>query len=232
LDIQEKWGDNGVISFEDLNKYNRYAVTRKELQAMSTGFFRDVSADVYEDLREIYVMSYDTTEDIVKTLTSSELRGTLQVDVLEKAIKTPVGGFTIDLRFDRLRNDLADRMLSSVTQGIQNGDSWRKISRDFSTQNGKNMTTLQKIMETEGHRLEEQAKLDSAKKSRKPMVKEWVSMRDSSVRNAHRELDGTTIPIDEDFTSPSGAVGQAPGLMNSAEDDIYCRCFLVYKLAE
>ncbi len=232
LDAREKWGDDGKITFADLNKYNRYGVTQKEMQAISTGFFKDVSADVYDDLREIYTMSYDTGGEIIQTLTSGKIRGEMHIDILEKAIKTPVGGLTIDLRFDRLRTDLADRMLGSVTRGIQNGDTWKVIAKDFSTQGGRNMTTMQRIIETEGHRLEEQAKLDVARKSTKPLLKEWVSMRDSHVRQSHQILDGVTIPLDDDFVSPSGAVGQAAALIGTAEDEINCRCFLAYKPVE
>ncbi len=232
LDAREKWGDDGKITFADLNKYNRYGVTQKEMQAISTGFFKDISADIYGDLREIYAMSYEGGGEIIKTLTSGQIRGSMHIDVLEKAIKTPVGGLTIDLRFDRLRNDLADRMLGSVTRGIQNGDTWKTIAKDFSTQGGRNMTTMQRIIETEGHRLEEQAKLDVARKSTKPLLKEWVSMRDSHVRQSHKMLDGVAIPIEDNFTSPTGAVGLMPGSMGTAEDDINCRCFLVYKPVE
>ena len=228
LQMEEKWGVDGNLSFPDLNKYNRFDQLVGKMEAISGGVFKNIVRDIDEDLQEIYVRSYNTTGGIIQEATGSAVRGSLQTEVLQKALKTPVGGLTIDLRMDRIRDDLADKMTSVVTRGVQNGDSWTKIAKEFKSEGGKNLSTVQRIVRTEGHRLEEQAKLDVAQKSRKPLLKVWTSERDSRVRALHIAMDGQIRELDEDFNSPSGASGQAAGQLNSPEDDINCRCYSVY----
>jgi len=228
LQMEEKWGVDGNLSFPDLNKYNRFDQLVAKMDSISGSVFKDIVRDIDEDLQEIYVRSYNTTGGIIQEVTGSAVRGSLQTEVLTKALKTPVGGLTIDLRMDRIRDDLADKMTSVVTRGVQNGDSWTKIAKEFKNDAGKNLSTVQRIVRTEGHRLEEQAKLDVANKSRKPLLKVWTTERDSRVRPWHMAMDGQARELDEDFESPSGARGQAPGLLNSPEDDINDRCFVVY----
>ena len=228
LQIEEKWGVNGNLSFPDLNKYNRFDQLVGKMEDISGSVFKNIVKDIDEDLQEIYVRSYNTTGGIIQEATGSAVRGSLQTEVLQKALKTPVGGLTIDLRMDRIRDDLANKMTSVVTRGVQNGDSWTKIANEFKSEGGKNLSTVQRIVRTEGHRLEEQAKLDVAQKSRKPLLKVWTSERDSRVRALHVIMDGQTREMEEEFNSPSGASGQTAGQLNSPEDDINCRCYVTY----
>lgn len=61
--------------------------------------------------------------------------------------------------------------------------------------------------------------------------KEWLSSRDTVVRESHTigvGLDGTIIPIRANFKSPvTGAEGPHPGELGLAEDDVNCRCTIV-----
>lgn len=60
--------------------------------------------------------------------------------------------------------------------------------------------------------------------------KRWVSSLDARVRDSHSDLHGDTVAIDEDFRSPSGARGPAPGNLGRASEDINCRCSLAYSI--
>lgn len=57
--------------------------------------------------------------------------------------------------------------------------------------------------------------------------KEWLSARDSRVRESHVDLDGQTVRISENFHSASGATGPHPGALGRADEDINCRCVMV-----
>jgi len=57
--------------------------------------------------------------------------------------------------------------------------------------------------------------------------KEWLSARDGNVRDTHTAMDGQVVNLDDDFTSPSGATGSGPGLLNDPGEDINCRCVTV-----
>lgn len=57
--------------------------------------------------------------------------------------------------------------------------------------------------------------------------KTWRSQEDSRVRDTHRALDRTTVPMSEPFVSPSGAKLRFPGDPRAPIDEVAnCRCWL------
>lgn len=57
--------------------------------------------------------------------------------------------------------------------------------------------------------------------------KTWISQEDSRVRDSHRALDRTSVPMDKPFVSPSGAKLRFPGDPRAPiEETANCRCFL------
>jgi hypothetical protein len=169
--------------------------------------------------------------DELRAVTGAQIRGQLQVKALEKAMNTPVGGMTIDLRTEYYERELARKLKQAFTQGAQQGQSLQEIVKGLKGASGQNLSYLQRIVATEGHRLQEEAKMEGAKHAEaqgKTMLKMWVSMRDSSVRDAHQALDGVTIPLDAEFVSGNGGRGLMPSAMGVAADDINCRCYLDY----
>lgn len=55
--------------------------------------------------------------------------------------------------------------------------------------------------------------------------KEWLSSRDSLVRETHQKMDGQTVGVKESFLSPSGAALRFPGDPDAPADEIVnCRC--------
>jgi hypothetical protein len=57
--------------------------------------------------------------------------------------------------------------------------------------------------------------------------KVWVSMDDSRVRPTHRALNGTSVPMDAAFRSPSGAKLRFPGDPRAPMDErAGCRCWI------
>jgi len=57
-------------------------------------------------------------------------------------------------------------------------------------------------------------------------MKEWLSARDSNVRDSHVQADGQRVKMDEDFVLAGGR-GPGPGLIDSPEESINCRCTTV-----
>jgi len=58
------------------------------------------------------------------------------------------------------------------------------------------------------------------------MNKIWLTTGDDKVRNTHREMEGVSVPLTEDFVLPSGAQGPGPGLLDDDEENWNCRCVL------
>ena len=56
---------------------------------------------------------------------------------------------------------------------------------------------------------------------------EWLSSRDSVVRDTHKPgtgMDGQVVDVGGLFVSPSGSTGRGPGLFDDAAEVVNCRC--------
>lgn len=106
------------------------------------------------------------------------------------------------------------------------GKTWRERAEEYFA-NGGTVDDLVRIAETETHRDANTAALDTAKKAG-ATTKTWVTMMDDRVRETHDYLEGMTVGIDEDFYTYDGDHASAPGLFELAENNIRCRCELIF----
>jgi SPP1 gp7 family putative phage head morphogenesis protein len=67
---------------------------------------------------------------------------------------------------------------------------------------------------------------EEAMKEANVPAKMWISARDDDVRESHRMVDGTVVPITGDFVLAGGS-GPRPGEIGVPEEDINCRCTIV-----
>lgn len=58
------------------------------------------------------------------------------------------------------------------------------------------------------------------------ITKTWETMGDEKVRDTHWWLEGETIPYEEEFITFDGDSAQAPGMFQSASNNVNCRCWL------
>ena len=58
--------------------------------------------------------------------------------------------------------------------------------------------------------------------------KTWMSALDRRVRDDHRDVHGVTVALDEDF-DVGDCSGPGPGLTGCPEQDIQCRCTVIYE---
>lgn len=86
-----------------------------------------------------------------------------------------------------------------------------------------------RIARTEGHRVfvvgQEDGARQAAETSQQDIRKVWVSRLDNRVRNTHKGLEGTALPLGEWFVTENGRA-QRPGEFGIAEEDVNCRCIL------
>ena len=106
------------------------------------------------------------------------------------------------------------------------GKTWRERVEDYFA-NGGSVDDLVRIAETETHRDANTAALDTAKKAG-AKNKTWVTMMDDRVRETHDYLEGMTVSIDDDFYTYDGDHASAPGLFELAENNVNCRCELMF----
>ena len=56
---------------------------------------------------------------------------------------------------------------------------------------------------------------------------EWLSARDSEVRETHSQVDGTVVELGQVFTLSDGDVGNGPGDFSNAANVCNCRCTVI-----
>lgn len=106
------------------------------------------------------------------------------------------------------------------------GKTWRERVEDYFSSGGTG-ADIARIADTEMHRIANTAALDTAKRAG-ATSKTWVTMMDDRVRDTHDYLEGETVGIDDDFYTYDGDHASAPGLFELAENNVNCRCELLF----
>lgn len=107
------------------------------------------------------------------------------------------------------------------------GKTWRERTEEYFA-NGGTGADIVRIADTEMHRIANTAALETAKRSG-ATSKTWVTMLDDKVRETHDYLEGVTVGIDDDFTTFDGDTAPAPGLFSLAQNNVNCRCELLFE---
>jgi hypothetical protein len=119
----------------------------------------------------------------------------------------------------------ADEVIETVDAEVA-GKTWRNRVEDYFS-NGGTGADISRIADTEMHRIANTAALRTAKRAG-ATAKTWATVLDDRVREYHQYLEGVTIPIDEDFYAWDGTHAPAPGMFGVPEQDINCRCELIF----
>ena len=104
--------------------------------------------------------------------------------------------------------------------------TWRDRVEEYFA-NGGTGDDIIRIAETEMHRVANESALETAKKAG-AKTKTWVTMMDDRVRDTHSPLEGVTIPIDADFITWDDDYAQAPGMFMLPQNNVNCRCELIF----
>ena len=185
---------------------------RNEIMRLFRPLYRQALADAYQEASKSIDQSllYDQQELAQQALFS--------VRQMETSILQTTRGSV-----GRLVDDL-------ITEGATLAEMQTKIVQSTSFSPNRAMT----IATTETTRLANHAAnaaYNKAEESGIKVQKMWLSARDEAVREAHRDLDGTTIPSAAQFTK-NGATADAPGLFGVGSLDINCRCTMIGKVVK
>src|SRR5690606_31292251 len=159
--------------------------------------------------------------------------GILNPDVVRRAVLAPIDKLTLNDRLKRNRNLIIKSIRHHLAQGIIMGESYSKMAKRIEKVLEGDAKKARLIMRTEGHRVRNQGRFDSAMKAEElgvESLKVWDATLDLRTRPAHGMLDGTKIAIDEDFVSLNGGIGKHPGGMGNPRDDCNCRCTIRLEL--
>ena len=167
-----------------------------------------------EDGKRRYVDTYQELEDEIEDiLILSYLNG--------NATAGEMLGFEPDVDVDNM-----DAVINKKIAG----KTWRERLLD-QIDAGGTVEDIMRIAETESHRDSNEALYTAAESSGLEVMKTWETMMDDKVREAHEDIEGQTVPIDDVFVTWDGHEARFPGDFDDPELNVNCRCYLSVSLA-
>ncbi len=229
-----KYSSGGVLVYSEMQRYDRLKRLERELANHIRTRTVEVARSIRNNMRASLETSYYATGWALETEAQARLRyGVLKPETLTAMLQDPVSGLPLNERLANNRRALTTSVRETLTQGLRRGTTYREVAGLIQEDLERDATNAMRVVRTEAHRAQEQGKLESLKHAGDhgvETVKRWVSARDERVRAKHSDLDGQEVPYDQDFTTPDGYEGPAPGLIGVAHHDINCRCIHVVEV--
>lgn len=227
-EIYAKYEREGALTYAEMAKYNRlnnlFSDVSGELKNMTGANARltkKLASDVYQE-------SYYRAAWAIEGEVQAALRyGLLNPKTIEASVQNPLSGLTLNERLQKNRADVIVRLREQITQGLVQGESYAKMAARIKGVLEGDAAKAVKVAQTEAHRNQMAGRLASSQHASEAGVKfkkVWIATLDTKTRDTHQAMDGQAVDPDEDFKSPSGASGPAPGMLGAASEDINCRC--------
>ena len=152
--------------------------------------------------------------------------GMLPENYIETLVNQKVNGQTFSKRLYAHRDELAERVTTSLLNNAVNGKGYAYAAKEVGELTEASYKQALRIALTEGGRAQSTAKQKAYKEAVDngvKMEKRWLSTLDKKTRHSHQELDGQTVAVDGKFKF-DGSEADGPRLFGRASLDINCRC--------
>lgn len=231
-----KYERDGVLTFTELNKYNRFQKEMERIAEVFTGDYKHIIKDMEELQETQYVAKYLLTAYLLsQTVPATEQGFTIpSTETIQVALLNPIKELTLPKIFEQHRNDTVRRINIEIAQGIQAGESYAKIAKRLEKEIGLAANKARTVARTEAGRARSIANERVYEKASKYIktTKVWTSSLDMRVRRSHRSLDGQEADKNGVFKY-QGNFATAPRLFvgaNAASLNINCRCTTIIKV--
>ncbi|MDQ0254920.1 SPP1 gp7 family putative phage head morphogenesis protein [Evansella vedderi] len=226
-----QFGQGGKVEYHVMNRYHRLKKLEDTVITHLNKYSRKKANILKSSFKNQYADSFYRTAFALETEAAAKLGfRQLKEDVIMDAINNPISGLTLSDTLAGHRTDLIRNIRREITQGLIRGESYELMAKRLEKRLDGDYKKALRVARTESHRVQQEGRLKSMEHAADQgviMKKMWVATLDESTRDAHEELDGKMVEVDDDFTSSNGGRGPAPGQMGTAEDDINCRCTVV-----
>ena len=179
----------------------------------------------YETVREgkEYIRKV-VDKNVIRNIHSAKISGTLNLPYKEIAVD-------LDKRWN------AKKINAEMLQAIENGESIKEMSERLQRVTDMNKVSAVRNARTMTTAFENQGRLDGMRALQKEggiIKKRWLATHDNKTRDAHAQLDGIEIDIDEPFINyPNGKDKEEimyPSDPAASPANVYnCRCALEYE---
>lgn len=212
-----------VLPFDEINRFNTQIRERFGTEKLK---FTDDLDDILDMMFDLFLLAYAmgneaTMENLGYLLPEDTSKLKPTEEEIIKTLDEKVAGKTWRERVKEFfgKAEKGEINLAPGQSGAENQDAESGVT---------NLTdAIIRIAETETHRIANTSALNTAKKIG-ATSKTWVTMMDDKVRDTHSPLESMTIPIDEDFYTWDDDFAPAPGLFQLPQNNINCRCELIF----
>ena len=231
----EKFGKDGILTREEMVKYNRLSKFEQYLLEQIQDLNKRQIQLTKDTIQDIFIESYYRYGYMIENETEFQIYKELSKHMIQENISNELDPIGWEERA-RINNDLMLRQIKQdLYEAFAVGVAYEIISRQISKRMEVGSNKGKNIVRKEGRRVQESANynaMDDAdeelSKINMSVRKQWVSAKDSRVRDTHQHLDGEIIELDEKFVSKSGATALAPKQFGVMSEDANCRCTAVH----
>ena len=234
LEVYEKYATDGVLSIQDMQKYNRLISLNDELTSTMKNLYRQAGKDIQSSVTSSLKANYYETakafeEELLNLGVDMKAVNFVKINTrkITEYIQAPISGRTLKdtINYNYLQS--LDKIKRDVTNGIIRGLSVDEVTKTLSESLNISFNNARRIVRTETLRqqsngrlaaIDELENIDGVK-----VVKRWLAALDDRVRDSHAEMMNVKADIDGLFF-PNGVPCEAPRLTGVAEEDINCRC--------
>ena len=215
-----------ILPFDELNTFKNGVVLqlsaeKREETAKSRA--KNVKEDIIDEMFDLFLLAYARAVEVTNTNLSSDYKPTL--DEIMSVVDAKVAGKTWRERVD---DYFSKAQAGEIPLSKGESSAEQETGKQEVDKGQTNLPdALVRIAETETHRIANTAALGAAKQAG-ARFKTWATMLDDRVRETHDYLEGETVEIGEDFYTFDGDHASAPGLFELAENNVNCRCELLF----
>lgn len=207
---------------------------QKQLEAQISGILDTLQGNNFSTIADYLNTCYQT--GFIGTAYDWQGQGvplTIPIDQKQviKAVQKTGDDFKLSNKLGVNTKLLKEQVKTELQRGLASQMTYADIARNITEYGQSDMNRSMLIARTEGHRVQNDARLDAmqaAKKKGADIVKQWDSTLDGKTRPNHRLLDGQVRELDEAF-EVSGMKVNAPGHFGIAAEDCNCRCCLLQR---
>ena len=228
--IYSNYSKNGVLDIVEINKFNRMDKFKTYISEQINESYKNFNSQQREFMKNLffenyyyflYLISYNSDTLVVPDK--------LKNDNFKSNYENDQTGVSTKERIDKNKLITNDRIISSVVGGMIAGLGVNAVKNRLKTSIEQDYNIKKRMFETKENEIRNKSRENAFIKasSKVDLLKVWVATLDTRTRRSHRDLDGTTLKINQKFKGKFGE-GLSPSRMNDPRENINCRCRLAY----
>lgn len=224
-----KAGMTATERYAEANKYGRLAgmekIIAKELNEVNKAAVNEINGmgkNTYRESYEAVAQSvFEKTGIKADRLTANE-----NADGINEAV-SPFDAIALDKFKDR--NILHREAKETLVREILRGSDVSAVKAALKDLSNKELNNAARIAVTTTTRIENAGRLDAMKDAKDKgavIIKQWTTMADEKVRDAHARADGQQADVERNFYVGGERLRYPGDAVGSAKNVINCRCYI------